>query len=361
MLHGILIKLTGVAISGLFMFSALPATSTYKLNDYSFGSGGGTQSTSNYSVEGITGEASANPTSTAAYSVKSGLLETQQSNVPQVTISNPSSYYDKLKFVIDEQGNPSDTKYALQISTTSNFSSGVNYVKSDNTIGPTLLIADYQTYSVWGGAGGANIIGLASNTTYYLRVKASHFNTATNKVTTESAYGPSTNALTVGQQISFCLYSNANCGAGGSSEAFGSLLPSSVTDSPTNIGIDFATNANGGGKVYLYSSNGGLSSAQASYTITSASGDLSSLNEGFGAKGVSVSQTSGGPFTIVSPYNGASNNVGVISTTINSIFSSLNPIVGGQAAVQLKIKTSPTTPTGSDYQDNITFIAAAGF
>jgi hypothetical protein len=98
------------------VFADLPATSTYKLNSYGFGSGGtANSSTSTYSLEGISGEVGGQTATTTNYSTKPGFVETQQANVPKVTISNPSNYYDKLKFIIDQQNNPSDAKYALQI------------------------------------------------------------------------------------------------------------------------------------------------------------------------------------------------------------------------------------------------------
>jgi hypothetical protein len=338
------------------VFSTLPSTTNYKLNSYGFGSGGTPNSgTSNYSLEGISGEISGTPPATSNYSVKPGYIQAQQANVPQVTLSNPSSYYDKLKFVIDTQNNSTDALYALQISTTSDFSSNIFYIKSDNTIGATLTTADYQTYSAWGGASGANVIGLAPNTTYYLRAKA------TQGKFTESGYGPSSSAATVGQSLSFCLYTNANCAAAGNSVAFSGLLPASVTNSPNNIGVDFATNADFGGNVYIYSLNGGLKSTIATYTLNSATADLSSVSEGFGAQIASVSQSTGGPFSKVSPYDGASNNVGALTTTISTIFSSSNPLTGGTGSVQLKVKPSNATPEATDYADTLTVIAAASF
>lgn len=580
MLKGFLVTLlAGLALlaGGASVLAALPATSNYQLNSYGFGSGGTANSTtSNYTLEGITGELSGQPSSTATYADNSGFIQTQQSNVPKVTISNPSLYYDKLKFVIDQQGNPSDAKYALQISTSSNFTTGVNYVKSDNTIGGALTITDYQTYAAWGGAGGANVIGLAANTTYYLRAKATHFIANTNKITTESAYGPSTNAATVGQQLSFCLYTGASCAASSSSPVFaaagtesassggnpapaypsgisagdllllqiqtkdnatpttpagwtsiasaamwggrstifaksadgtesgsltvtsnvgagqlafarmyrftgwlndptmtnnfegfntsqnsstsitdagvtttaanrlavqfvhigndttvgdftaetggdwteavaevttttsddgtlqlqtaaiasaatidggsvtiasnpwavhgfailpaalkidfGNLPPATVMSSPSNMGVDFATNANSGGNVYIYSANGGLKSAAAgNYIISSATADLSSASEGFGAQITSVGQSSGGPLNKVSPFDGASNNVGLLATSVSTILSSANPLTGGTSAIQLKAKSSNTTPAAIDYTDTLTLIAAAAF
>lgn len=339
----------------------MPSTSNYSLNSYGFGSGGSAGTgTSNYSLEGLTGEASGQTTSTTNYSTLPGFVESEQANVPYVTLSNPSNYYDKLKFVINNTSpnnpnNPSDALYALEISTSSTFASGNSFVQTDDTLTATLVTADYQTYTAWGGATGANIIGLASNTTYYLRAKV------TQGKFTESPYGPSSNAATIGQTISFCLYSNANCGAGGTTEAFGGLTPSSVTNSPTNIGIDFATNADAGGKIYVYALNGGLTSARASFTLTSATADLSAVASGFGAQVASVGQTSGGPLAAVSPYNGSSNNVGAIGTTASYLLNSLSPIVGGTSAVQLKVKTSGTTPSANDYSETLTFIAAASF
>src|SRR6478609_8209861 len=168
---------TSLVAGGLF-FATLPSTTTYQLNSYGFGSGGtSNSSTPTYSLEGLTGEASSQADSTATYQLKPGFIETQQANVPTVTVTNPSSYYDKLHFVLGQQGNPTDALYALQVCVGSDFvpaggCSTYKYIKSDNTLGATLTTGDYQTYSTWGGSGGANMIGLAPSTTYYVRAKA---------------------------------------------------------------------------------------------------------------------------------------------------------------------------------------------
>src|SRR3954465_13279442 len=104
------------------LFAALPSTTNYQLNSYGFGSGGtSNSSTGSYSLEGISGEISSQPAATSNYSTLPGFIQTQQANVPQVTLTNPANYYDKLHFVIDQQNNPSDALYALQISTASDF------------------------------------------------------------------------------------------------------------------------------------------------------------------------------------------------------------------------------------------------
>lgn len=347
------------------LLAVLPSTTNYQLNSYGFGSGGTAgSSTGSYSLEGVSGELNGQTAGTTNYNLKPGYTESQQANVPKVTLTNPGNNYDKLQFVIDQQSNPSDAKYALQVKVgdpACDYSSGtIRFVKADNTLGATLTTADYQTYSAWGGGSGANAIGLVANTTYCMRAKA------TQGQFTESAYGPSSSAATVGQSISFCMYTNANCAAGGSTVSFSGLVAGSIASAPNNggsfaIGTDFATNANFGGNVYVYDLNGGLTSSSAGYTLASATADLSSASQGYGAQVVSTTQTSGGPLTIQSPYNLSGNNVGILSPTVATILGSSGPIVGGTGKTQLMVKPSNITPEATDYADAITVIAAASF
>lgn len=340
--------------------ATLPSTTNYKLNSYGFGSGGtANSSTGNYSLEGITGEVSGQTATTSTYAEKPGYIETQQANVPKVTLTNPSNYYDKLHFVIDQQNNPSDAKYALQVCVGADWSGGscgttTLYVKADNTLGTSLTTADYQLYSAWGGVSGANIIGLAPSTTYYIRAKA------TQGQFTESAYGPSSNAGTVGQQISFCLWSDGSCGSSTNSTAFSGLVAGSISNSTNNLNLSFATNADNGGNVYIYSTGKLQSVAVPSGTISSVTGaspvDLASLSAGYGAQ---VGSSSG--LTTQAPYNGTGSNVGQLSTTINTLLSATSPVSSGSATIQLQAKASNTTPAATDYADTVTVIAAANF
>ena len=348
---------------GASFFGSLPATSNYALQSYATASGGqANSSTSTYALEGIVGQATAGqPGSTSNYSSLPAYIQTQQSNVPTVTLSNPSNYYDKLNVVIGQQNNPSDAKYALQVSTTSNFSSGIFYVQTDNTLGATLTTSDYQSYTVWGGATGVNIIGLSPSTTYYIRAKVTQVNSFSG-ISTESAYGPSSSAATSALSISYCLYTGANCAAGGSTVAFGSITPSTVTAGPVNINVDFATNADTGGSIYIYGLHGGLASTTASSTITSATANLTTAASGFGAQiSSSPTQTSGGPLSIDSPYSASSGNVGAVTTIVNPILTSLAPIVGGNSVIVIKAKTAVTTPAATDYSETFTLLAAAAF
>src|SRR4051812_18408148 len=99
-----------LAALGIVFFAALPATSTYQLNSYGFGSGGGTSSTSTYSVEGISGETGSGAPQTTTYKVQTDFVGTEQANVPKIASFDNSSgqYYNKLHFVLDTQGNPTD-------------------------------------------------------------------------------------------------------------------------------------------------------------------------------------------------------------------------------------------------------------
>jgi len=112
-------KLFAGSLLGLLLFAALPGTANYRLNSYGFGSGGGTGSTSNYALEGKTGEISGQTSATANYKILPAYIGTRQANVPKLTSldNNGGVYYNKLHFVIDTQGNPTDAKFALEIST----------------------------------------------------------------------------------------------------------------------------------------------------------------------------------------------------------------------------------------------------
>jgi hypothetical protein len=150
-------------IVGGLLLAGLPASTNYQLHNYTFGSGGTAGSSStNYKLNGTAGEQSGGTVSGTNFKDNTGNNGSQQANTPIVTLTNPANYYNKLKFVLDIQSNPTDTVYAIAIST-DNFAT-TNYIKSDNTIGSTLTLADYQTYTTWGGASGANVLGLTPNT-----------------------------------------------------------------------------------------------------------------------------------------------------------------------------------------------------
>ena len=275
--------------------------------------------------------------------------------MPLATITNDALWYNKLKVVIDAQSNPSDAVFAVAISS-DNFAT-TQYVKSDFTVTPTLSFADYQTYAAWGSATGQIVRGLSPGTVY--TVKAMAFRGKF----TESGYGPTTSAATVYPQLSFGIDVAATdiSTSPPYQITFGSLPVSTVTDSPTRIWVSVATNGESGGKVYLSGLNSGLKSLASAYTIAAATGDLSSLAEGFGVQGISATQGSGGPLALTAPYNGAGANVGVADSLIREIFSAPAPVTGGRGSLILKAKTKPLTPASGDYAETLTVVASASF
>lgn len=339
----------------LVMLAALPASSNFKLNSYGFGTGGvDNASSNNYRINGIAGDVAGSAGSTN-YVIGAGETYAKQANVPIVTITNDANWYNKLKVVIDAQGNPSDAIFAITIST-DNFVT-TNFVKSDLTIGSSLTFTDYLTYAGWGSGTGSLVRGLDPNTTYKVKAKAYRGNF------TESGYGPVSTAATVNPQLSFDIDVSATDTSTNPPYqiSFGTLSVSTVTDSPTRVWVSLDTNGESGGNVYLNGLNAGLKSLGSAYTIAAQTGDLASLAEGFGAQGQSATQASGGPLALTAPYNGSAANVGITDTLIREIFGASAPVTGGRGSFILKAKTKPLTPSAGDYTETITAIASASF
>ena len=177
----------------------LPSSTNYKLRDYGFGAGSqGMPSSTNYEMQGVVGEVGGNELSGTNYNLGPGFIFTQQANVPDLpTFENTANYYNKLVFTVDPSDNPSDSKFAIAISDDDFVTT--NYIQDDNTVGSSLGIEDYQTYANWGGAGGEFVIGLASDTTYKIKVKA------LSGAFTETGFGPIAQATTVSPNISFAI------------------------------------------------------------------------------------------------------------------------------------------------------------
>jgi hypothetical protein len=137
----------------------------------------------------------------------------------------------------------------------------------------------------------------------------------------------------------------------------GSLVLGSVTTASDKVWVDLSTNAEFGGVVYVYGTNSGLRSSNTNYTISSSTGDLSLSQEGYGLQ---AANTSG--LTPQSPFDGATDTVGVVNTTIREILSSGgSSVTGGRGSITIKAKSSSTTPASNDYTDTVTLISAGSF
>lgn len=344
-----------IASLSLWLFFVLPASTTYELHDVGFGAGGTTQSEStSFGLTGTLGETAGQSLSGTSYDLGPGIQFTRQSNTPAApTFTNPAQHYNKLQFILDTGSNPSDTLFAVAISSDS-FAT-TNYLQVDNTIGATPV---YQTYAAWGGASGAFAIGLAPSTTYSLKVRA------VQTKFTESAFSQVATAATAAPSLSYDLDVSPTDSESTApyTLSLGTLVPAAVTTATDKIWIDLNTNAEQGAFVYGYTSGLGLTSASAGYTITSVSGDLDVFSEGFGIRSDSTAQTTGGPLAAQAPYNSSGNTVGILNSTARLIFSSSNqPITGGRGSLQIKAKASTSTPAAADYSTILTLIASSSF
>lgn len=338
---------------GASLLFAMPASTNYQLKDFGYGGGGVANSaSSNYAIEGIVGEQNATRLDGVTYDLGPGLQFTNQANVPPApAFTNPSNYYNKLALTLATGDNPTDTLFAIAISTDDFVTT--NYVQSDNTVGATLGLEDYQTYSAWGGGSGFTVIGLAASTTYKVKVKAWQGKF------TETGYGPEVSAATVGARLTFDIdvsASNSETSAPYATD-IGDLIAGTVTDSPEKVWVDFDTNGESGGRVYVVASNAGLQSSRAGYTISTVTGNLTSLSEGFGAQ----SDTVANGLSEVALYNQTGNMVGTVDTTIREVFTAAGPTTSGRGSFLLKAKSSAVTPAASDYTETLTILASASF
>jgi hypothetical protein len=341
--------------ASIFLLLALPASGNYELHDFGLGAGGvGVAESGAYSMHALSGEISGERGSGAAYSLGPGIQFTRQSNVPAApTFSNTENHYNRLPFILNTGGNPSDAVFAIAIST-DNFLT-TNFVQADGTIGPTEI---FQSYADWGGSAGEFVVGLTNNTTYTIKIKAMHTRA------TETEYSATASATTATPSLAFDIDIAASNSETGPPYAvsFGNLAVASVNTAPDKIWLDLTTNAVGGGFIYGYTQGAGLSSANAAYTIVSATTNLADALEGYGVRAESTTQSSGGPLVAVSPYDGSAESVGVLNATPRTLInSSHQPVTNGRAAFLVKAKASGLTPIANDYTDVVTVVASGSF
>lgn len=333
-----------------------PTSTNYELKDYTFGGGGTAKSDStNYSIFGVAGEVEFGKPSSDNYKAGAGLVYTLQANVPLApTFTNPANYYNKLKLIVATGGNPTDTQFAIAISSDA-FVSDTRYVQTDHTPGTSPI---WQTYGNWEGETGFDVIGLLPNQTYTVKVTAKQGNY------TETGFGPTAAASTVNSSLSFDIdVSSTDTETGPPfSVAIGEITPATVITASSKIWVDVDTNGTGGANIYVYGANAGLASTAANYTITAVSANLAAIAEGYGARGSTVNQTGGGPMRKVAPFDGSGDNVGILDSAKQIIFDSTNqPVTAGRVSFELKAKASSVAKAASDYADTLTVIASATF
>ncbi len=274
-----------------------------------------------------------------------------------VMLCGDGGCYDKARFELNSENNPSDTLYSVQITTDSGWNSW------DFIDGSTFLIEnssnhdinDYLTESSWEGTVSSfNVYGLSYGTTYYLRATALHGDF------TESNPGPDSSATTAQPQITFDI---DIAGTGGSSSEtsapytinLGTLKYGNITTASDLIWMDIGTNLNGGAKIYVRDSYSGLYSSSQSYTLSSSDTDLTS-NTGYGLQEYSSTESYLGPLTVESSFGNGGNIVGGIANLIYSepvYNTNSNPLYEGRCSLYIKARPAEDTPKSDDYTDNI--------
>jgi hypothetical protein len=332
-------------------------SSSYKIEGEEITSGGQSEESANYSVWETIGNWYSDKFEGTSYNLGGGPTQQIQANVPgQPTFQNDTgNRYDRLKFIIDNGGNPTDATFAIAI--TDDDWSTTNFIQTDGTIGST---AAYQTYANWGGASGEFVTGLTPDTTYKIKVKAERGDF------TESAYSLEASAATVDPTITFDIDIGASAGetAAPYAVAIGELYFNTITTGTNKIYLDLATNAEVGATVYVKDANNGLHSSSASYTISSSSEQLQTgqdTNDGFGLQNGTWSAGSG-TWNENATFDVSGDNVGGVSTSWAELANTnTDPIISGSGEIFIKAVAAKATPSTDDYEDTITFRVVATY
>jgi len=326
------------------LLAAVPTSANYTLKNYDFGSGANRGSSTNYVLQGEAGSRGGNLTSTN-YGLPVGIQASSTAATPTAPTLTNNNTYDRLHLVLNVGSLPTDTKYLIAISS-DNFIT-TNYVQLDNTTGASVGVANYQTYAAWGGASGFDILGLNSSTTYKVKLAALQGSA------TGSAFGPTASATTQAPSVTFAVQTSLTS-TPPFSVGFTSLPAGAVTAGAATVTTTITTNALYGGSLLLADKNSGLTSSSASFTLASTTADLGVVSSGYGAQVTSTTQSSGGPITSASPYNGAGNSVGGLSTTWQPFATWNSAVTNGSATLALAAKSTTLTPAASDYADIMT-------
>ncbi|MBP7768603.1 hypothetical protein KA082_02090 [Candidatus Woesebacteria bacterium] len=151
-------------------------------------------------------------------------------------------------------------------------------------------------------------------------------------------------------------------------QALGTLSSSAVV-SGTGVGITITTNAPNGWNAWVKSANVGLTSANASKTITSAGSvdgtptTLSTGSEDYVLDAdLTTNAAGGGTPAIAAEYDGTTTSMGgTLSSSYQSFASSSGTANGDVITLVPRVTIAGVTPAGSDYTDTLTVVGAGIF
>ncbi len=271
-------KYTFIIVSFLVLLMPLVAvaqtlnSTNYRVEDSIFDSGGEISNSANYRSRDSIGDVETGSSVSTTFKSILGFQPGAYPGIPGVpTLTNTGgTMYDSLDFIIATgNGQQVDTTYAIAISN-DNFAT-TNYIQTDDTVGST---AAWQSYTGWNSGTGETVTGLASGSTYKIKVKARY------GPDSESGFSSEDSATTAGPTLTVAI-TGVSSGITIASETttvtstattmgFGSLT---VGDAFPNIAaqtVTVTTNA-AGGYTSTVQQNNNLTSSQGD-TIATVSG-----------------------------------------------------------------------------------------
>lgn len=286
-----------------------------------------------------------------------------------VAICGPGGCYDKARFEIEEQQNPFDTLYMIQISE-DGFISDVRCIDG-STFRPKILsncdINDFRTQQYWENED-FNIKNLNPDTEYFLRITALHGDF------TQSDFSIVSTARTGIGFLFFDIDIASDTGYSAESQppyiisfiADHSLLPSApAVTAPSLIWLDLISSATGGAAIIHSGENGGLYSPTTTELIESDDKDLDSFGtEGFGLQNYYINyQISSylGEITANTNYTGSGNTVGKVSTDAIRMYDADGPINNGRMGMYVKARAGVSRSAADDYSEKITMVAVGRY
>jgi hypothetical protein len=295
----------------------------------------------------------------------------QNSTNGAVGICGPTGCYDRAYFEIDEQANPVDTTYLLEISP-DNFTT--IYIVDGTTRTLKLVtnktINDYLTKSAWESSpwDSTNIVGLTPNTAYSIRARALHGNF------TESEAGPSKNTTTATTYAMLdldiaALLTDENDAP--YTYEIGKISPENYAFGDKYIKVDFESNALQGVNLYTTSTYAGLRSNSTLYLLPSAQEDLALATaiDGYGLQAQQAAEETNslGKVNKTTQYDYAATSVGQLQTAAVHL-ACVRTVSGGDCStgtptwlsngilmLKLGARASLNAPAKSDYTDSLTF------